>query len=254
MGFGLSGLSTAERKARVEDMLGLVGLADLGSRFPHQLSGGQQQRVALARALAPRPQVLLLDEPFSNLDLSLREKLALDVQSILKHTHTTAIFVTHDQHEAFAVADVIGVMAEHRILQWASPYDLYHEPVDRFVAEFIGEGVLMPGSRLNAREVQTELGTIQSQQPHHGPQAGPVSVLIRPDDLQHDDLSPLQARVVSKSFRGAQFLYTLELPSGQRVMSLVPSHHNHSIGEPIGIRLEVDHLVAFDAHTTSAAG
>ena len=243
--FGLAKLEAAEREARVSEMLGLVGLTDLASRFPHQLSGGQQQRVALARALAPRPGLLLLDEPFSNLDLSLREKLALDVQRILKHTQTTAIFVTHDQHEAFAVADVVGVMAEHRILQWASPYDLYHQPAHRFVAEFIGEGVLLPGLRLNAHEVQTELGIIQSQELDHRSPCGPVSVLIRPDDIQHDDLSPQQARVVSKFFRGAQFLYTLELPSGQQIMSLVPSHHNHRIGEPIGIRLEVDHLVTF---------
>lgn len=243
--FGLTKLGVAERKARVDEMLSVVGLADFGTRFPHQLSGGQQQRVALARALAPRPQLLLLDEPFSSLDLNLRERLALDVQRILKHTQTTAIFVTHDQHEAFAVADVVGVMAEHQMLQWASSYDLYHQPVHRFVAEFIGEGVLLPGWRLNEYDVQTELGLIQSQEADDRSPCGPVSVLIRPDDIQHDDLSPRQARVVSKFFRGAQFLYTLELPSGQQVMSLVPSHHNHCIGEPIGIRLEVDHVVTF---------
>ena len=243
--FGLSSLAPAERRARVQEMLDLVGLSELASRFPHQLSGGQQQRVALARALAPRPQLLLLDEPFSNLDVTLREKLALDVQRILKHTGTTAIFVTHDQHEAFAVADVAGVMAQQRILQWASPYDLYHEPASRFIAEFIGEGVMLAGLRLNAQEVQTELGVIHDAQPQ-GTRSGPVAVLIRPDDIQHDDASPLQARVVAKAFRGAQFLYTLELPSGQQVVSLVPSHHNHAIGEPIGIRLEVDHLVTFD--------
>jgi len=245
VGFGLAGQRAADRRTRVEEMLSLVGLGELADRFPHQLSGGQQQRVALARALAPRPQLLLLDEPFSNLDVTLREKLALDVQRILKQTGTTAIFVTHDQHEAFAVADVVGVMAEQRILQWASPYDLYHEPASRFIAEFIGEGVLLAGLRLNAQEVQTELGVIRDETLHDG-QPGPVTVLIRPDDIQHDDASPLQARVVSKAFRGAQFLYTLELPSGQQVVSLVPSHHNHAIGEPIGIRLEVDHLVILE--------
>jgi iron(III) transport system ATP-binding protein len=246
VGFGLSGMPPNERTARVNEMLDLVGLRDMASRFPNQLSGGQQQRVALARALAPRPQLLLLDEPFSNLDLTLREKLAVEVQRILRHTGTTAIFVTHDQHEAFAVADVVGVMAEQRILQWATPYDLYHEPVNRFVAGFIGEGVLLPGERLNANEVKTELGIIHNRQSSSGSRLGDVSVLIRPDDIQHDDASPLQARVVSKSFRGAQFLYTLELPSGQQVLSLVPSHHDHVTGEPIGIRLELDHLVAFD--------
>ncbi|MEY3201160.1 MAG: hypothetical protein RIR70_710 [Pseudomonadota bacterium] len=246
VGFGLSALSREARRQRVAQMLELVGLSDFANRFPHQLSGGQQQRVALARALASEPQILLLDEPFSNLDVTLREKLALDVKQILKHTHTTAIFVTHDQHEAFLVADVVGVMAQQRILQWASPYDLYHEPASRFIAEFIGEGVLLHGLRLNGHQVQTELGVIQTREPRGRAEQGPVTVLIRPDDIQHDDDSPLQARVVSKAFRGAQFLYTLALPSGQEVVSLVPSHHNHSIGEPIGIRLEVDHLVIFE--------
>ena len=241
--FGLGALAPAERAARVAEVLALVGLHDLGRRFVHQLSGGQQQRVALARALAPKPKLLLLDEPFSNLDLTLREKLALDVQRILKHTGTTAIFVTHDQHEAFAVADVVGVMSGGQVLQWASPYELYHQPQSRFVAEFIGEGVLIPGVRIDEGQVRTELGLIRSQAPLGSDES--LAVLIRPDDIQHDDTSPLQARVISKAFRGAQFLYTLALPSGQKVLSLVPSHHNHEIGEPIGIRLEIDHLVTF---------
>jgi iron(III) transport system ATP-binding protein len=243
VGFGLGHLPAKERAERVAEVLDLVGLSDLGGRYVHQLSGGQQQRVALARALAPRPQLLLLDEPFSNLDLTLREKLALDVQRILKHTGTTAIFVTHDQHEAFAVADVVGVMSQGHIVQWDTPYKLYHEPASRFVAEFIGEGVLIPGQRLDDRRVHTELGDIDSGLP--STERGNVAVLIRPDDIQHDDASPLVAQVISKAFRGAQFLYTLALPSGQQVRSLVPSHHNHGLGEPIGIRLEIDHLVTF---------
>lgn len=244
--FGLSNFGRAERGARVDEMLALVGLSELARRYPHELSGGQQQRVALARALAPRPRLLLLDEPFSNLDVALREKLAVDVQAILRHTGTTAVFVTHDQHEAFAIADMVGVMARGKILQWASPYDLYHQPVSRFVAGFIGEGVLLPGRRVDAQHVETELGVIRSNEVQANAKLGDVSVLIRPDDIQHDDASPLHARVVAKAFRGAQFLYTLELPSGQCVVSLVPSHHDHVIGEPIGIRLEVDHVVAFE--------
>ena len=113
-------------------------------KYPHELSGGQQQRVALARALAPRPELLLLDEPFSNLDVDLRERLSLEVREILKASGTTAILVTHDQHEAFAIADEIGVMHEGRIEQWDSAYNLYHRPANRFVADFVGQGVFLP--------------------------------------------------------------------------------------------------------------
>ncbi|HPP47761.1 MAG TPA: ABC transporter ATP-binding protein, partial [Accumulibacter sp.] len=145
IGFGLSGLAVAERRRRIDDWLATVGLSGRGDHYPHQLSGGQQQRVALARALAPRPQLLLLDEPFSNLDIDLREQLALEVRQILLRQKTTAILVTHDQHEAFAMADCIGVMAAGSIQQWDTPYRIYHQPLNRLVADFIGQGVFLPG-------------------------------------------------------------------------------------------------------------
>jgi len=140
--FGLRRRARAERRARVAEMLGLVGLAEVGDSYPHELSGGQQQRVALARALAPEPELLLLDEPFSNLDVDTRERLAFEVREILKATGHTAILVTHNQAEAFAIADRIGVMAKGRIAQWDSPYNLHHHPADDFVAEFIRRDAL----------------------------------------------------------------------------------------------------------------
>ncbi|WP_148714962.1 ABC transporter ATP-binding protein [Chitinolyticbacter meiyuanensis] len=245
IGFGLTRWPRAEREARLNELLALVGLEGQGERYPHELSGGQQQRVALARALAPKPRLLLLDEPFSNLDVELRERLAQDVRAILKAAGTTAILVTHDQHEAFAVADAVGVMAGGQIRQWASPYQLYHEPADRFVADFIGEGVFLPGRVTGPQCVEIELGQICRTVPIHCGANCDVDVLIRPDDIQHVDASPIQARVVAKAFRGAEFLYTLELASGARVLSLVPSHHNHAIGEMIGIEAEIDHVIAF---------
>ncbi len=258
--FGLRGMSQTARQARVTELLATVGLPDQGGKYPHEMSGGQQQRVALARALAPRPALLLLDEPFSNLDVDLRERLSHEVRDIIKATGTTAILVTHDQHEAFAVADEIGIMHEGRIQQWDTPYNLYHRPANRFVADFIGQGVLMRGTVLNDRQVQVELGTLNSAVPVEcGIGCGgcsrncAVDVLLRPDDIIHDDASPLKAKVVKKAFRGADILYTLELPSGTRVLSLVPSHHNHAIGEPIGIRLDVDHVVTFHEDTADAA-
>jgi iron(III) transport system ATP-binding protein len=252
IGFGLRKLTANERKARVDKLLSLVGLSTHARQFPHELSGGQQQRVALARALAPQPDLLLLDEPFSNLDVELRERLAMEVRDILRELGTTAILVTHDQHEAFAIADHIGVMRDGVIVQWDTAYNLYHRPGDRFVADFIGQGVFMPGTiDLPNQQVNIELGSLPlwqgidactTEKYQHQ-----VDVLLRADDVIHDDASPMQAEVVRKAFRGAEFLYTLRLEGGQQLLALVPSHHDHAIGEKIGIRLGADHVVTFPA-------
>lgn len=249
--FGLRKLPAAECNTRVKQLLALVGLATHGHKYPHELSGGQQQRVALARALAPKPDLLLLDEPFSNLDIDLRERLAIEVRDILKELDTTAVLVTHDQHEAFAIADSIGVMQEGVIVQWDNAYNLYHRPGNRFVADFIGQGVFMPGMvDFPNQRVNIELGCLPLWRgvdvcATDEKDARHVDVLLRADDVIHDDTSPLQAEVVRKAFRGAEFLYTLKLSSGQRLLALVPSHHNHAIGERIGIRLGADHVVTF---------
>jgi iron(III) transport system ATP-binding protein len=245
VGFGLKGLSSTQKRARVEELLEAVGMPGAGTRYPHELSGGQMQRIALARALAPRPQLLLLDEPFSNLDVDLRERLSLEVRAILKSLGTTALLVTHDQHEAFAMADYVGVMHAGAIEQWAPPYSLYHQPTTRFVADFVGEGVLIDARASQSDGIQTVLGMLKHC-PGCSIKAGDaISLLLRPDDVLHDDASPLKAEVVKKAFRGAEFLYTLRLDDGHEVLSLVPSHHNHAIGERIGIKLDVDHVIAF---------
>jgi len=243
--FGLHKNLALATRQRVEELLAIVGLAGLGGKFPHELSGGQQQRVALARALAPRPHLLLLDEPFSNLDVELRERLSLEVRDIIKQSGTTAILVTHDQHEAFAVADVVGIMHRGRIEQWDTPYALYHRPATRYVADFVGQGVLLPGEVAGMGTVRVELGVLDSDVPLECTPGCRLDVLLRPDDIVHDDDSGIVAEVEKKTFRGAEFMYTLKLPSGARVLSLVPSHHNHALGEKIGIRLDVDHVVAF---------
>ena len=252
IGFGLRASASARKTARVGEMLDLIGLGGRGTKYPHELSGGQQQRVALARALAPHPHLLLLDEPFSNLDVELRERLSLEVRAILKAAGTAAILVTHDQHEAFAVADVIGIMNAGRIEQWDTPYNLYHRPMTRYVADFIGQGAFITGKVIDRESVAIELGTLKSQLPLECTESCAncsrdcgLDILLRPDDVIHDDHAVTQATVVAKSFRGAEFIYTLRLPSGAEVLSLVPSHHNHAIGEQIGIRLDVDHVVAF---------
>jgi len=250
--FGLHGMPRPARESRVAELLEVVGLEASAAKYPHQLSGGQQQRVALARALAPRPDLLLMDEPFSNLDVDLRERLSLEVREILKNQNATAILVTHDQHEAFAIADEIGVMHGGEIQQWDYAYNLYHKPANRFVADFVGQGVFLEGKVLSPNQVRIEMGVLTGEIPRDC-SAGcdvcgrgcAVDVLLRPDDVVHDDASPMRAEVLHKAFRGAEILYTLRLATGERVLSMVPSHHNHRIGEMIGIRLEADHVVAF---------
>ena len=239
--FGLQAASRAERASRLAELAELTGLASALRKYPHEISGGQQQRVALARALAPRPELLLLDEPFSNLDVELRERLSPEVRDIIRASGATAILVTHDQHEAFAMADEIGILHEGRIQQWDTAYNLYHRPANRFVADFVGQGVFLPARRVSANELEIELGVLAG----NADGGEDVEVLLRPDDVVHDDAAPTRAEVVHKAFRGAEILYTLRLESGRKVLALVPSHHNHALGERIGIRLDVDHVVAF---------
>lgn len=249
--FGIHQLPRAEQAARVAEVLKLVGLEGSEHRYPHELSGGQQQRVALARALAPSPQLMLLDEPFSNLDVDLRERLAHEVRGILKAAGATALFVTHDQFEAFAIGDVIGVMNEGHLHQWDDAYTLYHRPATRFVADFIGHGVFAPATlvqRGNNVVAQTPLGDLTDLDECPLPSSypgGECDVLLRADDIVHDDHAPVQAQIVRKSFRGSEFLYTLRLASGHTVLAHVPSHHDHALGEWIGIRAQVDHVVTF---------
>ena len=252
VGFGLHRLSDSERARRVAFWLEVVGLAGMEAAWPHELSGGQQQRVALARALAPEPELLLLDEPFSNLDPELRDSLAREVADLLRERGATALLVTHDQGEAFAMADHIGILEAGRLQQWAPPYDIYHWPANPFVAGFIGEGVMVDAHMLAQGDVQMPFGRVAAgsmpaPDDHPRPPAGPVQVLLRPDDVIHDDDSPHTARVLRKAFRGAQILYTLELDGGVQALALVPSHHDHAIGSRIGIRIAADHVVAFAA-------
>ena len=243
--FGLSGRSAEARKARVAELLALIGLPDYGGHYPHQLSGGQQQRVALARALAPKPELVLLDEPFSNLDADLRARLSKEVRSLLKQEKTSALLVTHDQQEAFAMADKIGIMADGRLQQWDTPYNLYHNPATPAIAGFIGQGVLLRGQMSGSHCVRLALGEFCGVVPHHCQSCREVDVLLRPDDVVHDDNSPVSAEVLDKDFKGSYFIYTLKLDSGETVLAHVPSHHNHPIGSRIGIRLELEHLIAF---------
>ncbi len=243
--FGLKDWSKSDVKARVEYLLDLVGLAGFGARYPSSLSGGQQQRVALARAIAPRPKLLLMDEPFSGLDAKLREELVPDIRAILLHEKVSAILVTHDQAEAFAMADQVAIMEAGKILQVGTPYQIYHEPVSRFVAMFIGQGDFLPAVVCGPDCVHSDLGNIRGELNHGFETGAKVDLLVRPDDVLHDDDSEFKGLIVSKWFRGSYFLYRVKLPSGKVIYCFASSHHNHSIGQEIGLSVDLDHLVMF---------
>lgn len=243
--FGLHKMSGRAREAVCSELLDLVELNGLGHRYPHELSGGQQQRVALARALAPSPSLLLLDEPLSSLDTELRRGLALEVREILKKRGISAIMVTHDQEEAFAFADKIGVVHKGQLEQWDIPFSLYHEPKTRYVAGFIGQGVFLPGFVRDANTIETELGLLQSPKQYPWLPNTSVEVLLRPDDIIESQNSPYSATVVRKVFAGTSTLYTLLLPTGSHIEAALPSHHNFDIGHRINIKVDADHLIAF---------
>jgi len=249
--FGLSKkMSDSDQLNRCNELLKLIGLPGSNKKYPHQLSGGQQQRIALARALAPEPDILLLDEPFSSLDVELREQLAREVRVILKQQNTTAILVTHDQNEAFAMADNIGLIHQGKLVQWDTPYNLYHQPATRFVANFIGQGVFIPGKYIGENKIETDLGTISGKVPEQCKVGCKLDLLIRPDDIIHDDDSKLKLEISERLFRGADFLYTLKVNNEKTILCIASSHHNHQLNEKIGITLDVDHLVMFPQQTT----
>ena len=243
--FGIRHYTEKDRQVRIAELLSLVELDRYAASYPHELSGGQQQRVALIRAMATRPDVLLLDEPFSGQDTERRDQLASEVADILRQDGITALLVTHDQNEAFAFSDVIGVINNGHLHQWDSAYNLYHRPVDRFIADFIGQGVFVQGSVVDDKQLVTDLGVVSGEFNEDLSPGAKVDLLIRPDDVLHDDSSPKKAIIEAKSFRGADHLYTLRFPGFARVLCLAPSHHNHKVGERIGVKLDLDHLVVF---------
>ena len=244
--FGIQSLGSERRLERVKELLQLVGLEHTSDRYPSSLSGGQQQRIALARALAPKPSLLLMDEPFSGLDATLKETLVPDIRRILVKENITAIVVTHDQLEAFAIADKVAVMNEGCLEQYSAPFELYHLPETRFVADFIGQGDFLSAEILNDQQINTELGILDITEPHNFPVNAKVDVLVRPDDVLHDDDSNFFGLIISKQFRGTYFQYQVELTNGQKLLCLASSHHNHALGERIGIKLDLDHIILFE--------
>lgn len=244
--FGLHRLSKIEAKKRVNEMISAFDLKKFKDRFPHEISQGQQQRVAIARTLAPQPSLLLMDEPFANLDAALKLTLTADLREILKEKKITALVVTHDQHEAFAIADEIGVMSEGKIQQWGSPYELYHKPDNQFIADFVGEGVLVKAKVISEDELSLEDQIFKSKSVTSMAIGTGVDVLLRPDDVEFDPKSDFKAEVTRAMFRGPHILYTLKTAQGNILQALIESHHNYAKGEKIGIKIHNQEVVVFD--------
>jgi iron(III) transport system ATP-binding protein len=240
--FGLTKLPRGRRRARVLEVLDLVGLADRSRKYPHELSGGQQQRVAVARALAPSPALVLLDEPFSNLDADLRAQMRDEVEKILRAAGSTAVFVTHDQEEAFTIADQVGVLDRGRLEQLGPPETIYHHPATPFVAEFVGAADFLPGI-VTAQGIVTEVGVFANTEQREPGEK--VRVMIRPDDVTFVPRPDGEAVILRRYFRGSEALYALGLPSGNRVHSSQPSAANFAAGTRVRPEAHLLHVVTF---------
>lgn len=225
---------TGDVDHRVGVVLELVGLSGYGRRLPHELSGGQQQRVALARALAPQPELVLLDEPFSNLDAGLRVRVRSEVRAILRQANATAIFVTHDQEEALSLVDTVAVMIEGSVRQVARPQILYRQPADRDVAAFLGDANFIPGTA-HGRRVESELGTLELISESEGT----VEILLRPENVL---LTPAGAdapsRIRNILFFGHDQLISVQLPSGRLVDARLGPMYHFAVGQPVQVRVE----------------
>lgn len=234
VGYGVRG---SDRGRRVQEVLKLVGLDDYGDRFPHELSGGEQQRVALARALAPEPDVVLLDEPFSNLDAPQRERMRRELRKILKAARLTAVFVTHDQAEALAIADVIAVMNDGHIRQVGTPDDVYASPVSPWVAKFLGDAVLFTGTASDGA-IATALGPV----PTLLPDGAKAKVMIRPEWIMPTAVKDGFGLVVDREFYGHDQRVEIKLDEGELVEALVPTRNAIHVGDRVDIEL-VDSIV-----------
>jgi iron(III) transport system ATP-binding protein len=242
--FGLNNIDSTQQQNRAKKLEDLLSIENITNRYPNQISGGQQQRVAIARAIAPKPNLLLLDEPFSALDYELKDNLMSDIMKLIKSENITAILITHSAEEAFKMSDKIAFISDNTITQFANPYDIYHRPASKEIANFFGISSYIKAKITDSSHIKCILGDFVGMVDQYNKDAK-VDLLIRPDDIIHDDDSLFSAKVTEKTFRGSDFLYELELKDGQKIFCFAPSHHNHQVNEVIGIKLDLDHLVIF---------
>ena len=237
-----------------KDLIKILHLEDIQEKYPHQISSGEAQRVSLARSLLSRPDLLLLDEPFANIDTSLKEELQKKIKDILKEFNITTIIVTHDSYEAFSMADKCGIILNQELKQYDVPYNVHHEPNSIDVANFLNKGIFIDVKVIDSecavhRLKHDELGEIRGKLSNSFPSGSKVKLLLQPEDLIHDDQSKLKLEVVDRKFRGTNFIYTLKTKKGEHLPVFVHSHHihQHEKSEQFGVKspIYIDHLVCF---------
>ncbi|MFL2889330.1 MAG: ABC transporter ATP-binding protein [Pelagibacteraceae bacterium] len=252
--FGAKRNKNSKFKYNAEDLIKILKLDGLNNKFPHQISAGESQRVSLARSLMSKPDLLLLDEPFSNIDQNLKDELQLKIKKLLKDINITTILVTHDSYEAFYMADKCGIILDQSLKQYDKPYNIHHEPNSIEVARFLNRGVFVNVKVIsNDCAVHSlehdELGIIKGKLLNNFPVGSGVKLLLQPEDLEHDDKSKLKLEVVDRKFRGTNFVYTLQTKDKEKIPVFVHSHHihQHKPQESFGIRtpIFIDHLVCF---------
>jgi len=240
--FGLRGLSDSEKRDKVSEMLELVHLGGYGERYPHQLSGGQQQRVAIARSLAYKPDLLLLDEPFSNIDTQVRHELIAEIRKIFKKQGVTAIFVTHSREEAFAFSDKMAVMNHGVIEQYGSASELYYHPSSKFVADFLGGGSYLKAKRLSPQEFETDLGVIEAKPQTDIELDSDCELLLRPQHIHVSAGEESTISVLEQQFMGDHCRYVIEA-NGQKL--LATSSEALEVGQPVAVKVDTNGVLAF---------
>ena len=248
--FGAKRNRNSKYNFKAEELIDILHLEGLEDKFPHQVSAGEAQRVSLARSLMSKPDLLLLDEPFSNIDESLKVELQLNIKKILKKNKITTIMVTHDSYEAFYMADYCGIILSQTMKQYDTPYNIHHYPNSIEVVNFLNKGILEDAKVLNDRSVEHKcLGIIKGDFVKKFPKGTDVKLLVQPEDLEHDDKSKLQLKIIDRKFRGTNFIYTLKTKNNDLIPVFVHSHHihQHEVEENFGIKtpIYIDHLVCF---------
>jgi len=248
--FGAERNKQKKQTISTEEVIKFLNIEKIKDKFPHQISAGEAQRTALARSLVTKPDLLLLDEPLSNVDQSFKEEIQVKLKKILTEHKITTIIVTHDSYEAFYLGTKCGIILDAQLKQFDDPYNVYHFPNSVEVVNFLNRGILIPAKVTGEKSLESvDLGTITGNFTKHYPKGSEVQLLLQPEDLEHDDQSNLKLEVVDRKFRGTNFIYTLKTVSNKLIPVFVHSHHihQHQVDEKFGIKrpINIDHIVCF---------
>ena len=226
--FGSKRNSNSKFKLTANELINILHLNNLEKKFPHQISAGEAQRVSLARSLISKPSLLLIDEPFSNIDQSLKGELQLNIKKLLKELKITTIMVTHDSYEAFYMGDKCGIILDQKLEQYNTPYNIYHYPNSVKIVKFLNRGVLVNAKVIDNETLENlDLGIIKGTLINKFSKGAKVKLLLQPDDLKHDDKSDLKLEVIDRKFRGTEFIYLVKTKNNDLIPISVDSHHGH---------------------------